>query len=138
MARRVYSSDKINVSFDSALCIHTANCLRGLPQVFDLDAKPWISPDTASPEDVAEVVERCPSGALQYERLDGGPQEQPEAEPLIYATQNGPLMVRGDVKLLDADGNVKSDGHRMTLCRCGESSNKPFCDSTHRKNGFEG
>ena len=114
MARRVYTSEKINVSFDASLCVHTANCLRGLPQVFDLEAKPWISPGAADASTIAAVVERCPSGALQYERLDGGAQEQPESEPVIYAAQNGPLMVRGDVKLLDPDGHELSNGFRMT------------------------
>lgn len=136
MARRVYTSDKINVSFDASRCIHTARCLRGLPQVFDLDAKPWISPDSADPDDIAAAVEQCPSGALQYERLDGGEQEQADAPPFIQPLVNGPLMVRGDVRMIDAEGNVISDGVRMTLCRCGQSSNKPFCDNTHRKIGF--
>ena len=106
MARRTYTSPAINVSFDARRCIHSANCLRGLPQVFDLEAKPWIMADAAAADDVAAVVERCPSGALLYERIDGGAAEGPDSDTTVYPIPDGPIMIRGDVTLLDADGNA--------------------------------
>jgi uncharacterized Fe-S cluster protein YjdI len=136
MARKVYSSPSINVSFDAAICIHSAMCLNGLPQVFDLDSRPWISPDAAAADEIAAVVERCPSGALQYERLDGAPQEQADASTIVDPIPNGPLMVRGAIDVRGADGQVIRHDTRVTLCRCGGSANKPFCDNTHRRNGF--
>lgn len=135
--RRVYTADSIDVSFDAAICIHSANCLRGLPQVFDVDARPWISPDMAPADEIAEVVERCPSGALQYLRKDGAAGEAKPAETLLMPSTNGPYVLRGNIELRDNTGALISDGVRMTLCRCGGSENKPFCDNTHRKIGFE-
>ena len=135
--RKLYTSAAINVTFEGRLCVHAAECLRGLPQVFDLDSRPWISPDAATADDVAKVVERCPSGALQYERLDGGTQEQPPDQPVVFPIPNGPLAVHGDVPVINAEGQRLSEGFRHTLCRCGGSSNKPFCDNTHRRIGFQ-
>lgn len=136
MPRKTYTAPTINVTFDAQRCIHSANCLRGLPVVFDLEAKPWIKADAAQADEIAAVIERCPSGALQYERLDGGPAEAPDTNTIVYPIPDGPLMVRGDVNVLDGDGNAIDAGFRVTLCRCGGSSNKPFCDNTHRRNGF--
>src|SRR5439155_3271306 len=76
---RVYANDAIEVTWEPAFCIHAADCLRGLPDVFDPMRRPWIEVDRASPDQIAEVVQRCPTGALHFRRLDGGPQE-PEPE----------------------------------------------------------
>ena len=60
------------------------------------------------------------------------------AETLIHVTKNGPLIVRGDFELTDADGNVVAPGKdTVALCRCGASADKPFCDGTHSKVGFQ-
>src|SRR3989442_7833055 len=74
--RKVYRGRDIEVSFDLDICIHVAECLRGDPKVFQLRRRPWVLPDAGDANVIAEVVERCPSGALQYTRLDGGPQEE--------------------------------------------------------------
>jgi uncharacterized Fe-S cluster protein YjdI/predicted GNAT family acetyltransferase len=131
------ASDTISVTFDPKICVHAARCLQGLPGVFDLQQRPWIQPQNASPDDVAEVVMRCPSGALQFERLDGGPAEPVPAETTVVALANGPLLVRGDLHFTTRDGETVRTTTRATLCRCGGSSNKPFCDASHRTNGFE-
>ncbi|SDQ08117.1 CDGSH iron-sulfur domain-containing protein [Virgibacillus salinus] len=55
----------------------------------------------------------------------------------IKVNNNGPLLVTGDVEMVDADGNVFETKKAFSLCRCGQSSNKPFCDGTHKKIGFE-
>jgi uncharacterized Fe-S cluster protein YjdI/CDGSH-type Zn-finger protein len=134
---RVYRSESIAVSFDSARCIHTGRCLQGLPDVFNLQARPWIQPANAAADLIAEVVRRCPSGALQYERLDGAAQEAPDEPPTVRPVRNGPLYVRGRVAVVDQDGNPWPTGARFALCRCGASQNKPFCDNSHRAIGFE-
>jgi hypothetical protein len=79
---------------------------------------------------------RCPTGALTFERLDGGPQEPSSAEVRVSPRPNGPLFLRGDVKITDASGEVARGATRVALCRCGGSANKPYCDGTHRSNGF--
>ena len=134
--RRSYHGGDIEVSFDFDLCIHVGACLLGLPAVFELDRRPWILPDAADADAVAEVVERCPSGALQYRRLhSGGTGEQPPTPPTVTPLRNGPLLIRGEMQVTRSDGTVESLP-RATLCRCGLSKNKPFCDNSHLDGGF--
>jgi CDGSH-type Zn-finger protein len=112
------------------------NCVRGLPQVFDPEARPWVVVDAAGADAVAATIETCPTGALHYRRLDGGQQEQPPTETTIEPRPNGPLFVRGPVHMVDADGRLIREDTRVALCRCGASGNKPFCDGSHRRIGF--
>ena len=135
--RKTYAAPGITVSYDPAICIHAARCVRGLPAVFDPKARPWIRPGEAAPDAVAEVIRRCPTGALLYE-LSGGPGEEADAEVTVTPAKDGPLFVRGRVELTDPRGGAVDVGPRFALCRCGGSENKPFCDGTHKKIGFEG
>ena len=137
--RKVYASENIRVSFDPKLCIHAARCVAGSPEVFRPDERPWVQPDKAGAESIAATIANCPTGALRYERLDGGPPEAVPAERALTLEKDGPIYARGPVPLVDADGNRWEDaGHRYALCRCGGSGNKPFCDNTHKTMGFEG
>ena len=131
------SSDAISVTFDPKLCIHAAACLQSLPEVFNLAALPWIQPGEATADDVAETVMRCPSGALQFRRLDGGPQEPHPAETTVATVPNGPLLLRGDLRFRRPNAEIYREATRATLCRCGHSAHKPFCDATHRRIGFQ-
>jgi uncharacterized Fe-S cluster protein YjdI len=134
---RVYEGAGIRVGWEPRLCIHTTNCLRFLPQVFDGQTRPWIHPDAAPADAVAYAIERCPSGALTYERTDGGPREDPGETTTVEPRPNGPLFVRGRVQVVDASGEVLRSATRLALCRCGNSQNKPFCDLSHRAAGFQ-
>ena len=136
MAKRSYESTQIRVHWNSDRCIHTAICLKALPQVFDVQRRPWIAINAAEADEVAHTVEQCPTGALTYERLDGAPGEQFPSETTITPMPNGPLYVRGEVEIRDKKGNLINTGTRMALCRCGHSKNQPFCDLSHRKAGF--
>jgi uncharacterized Fe-S cluster protein YjdI/CDGSH-type Zn-finger protein len=133
--RRTYRGSKIEVSFDLDQCIHIGECLRRLPETFELHRRPWILPDAASPDDVAATVERCPSGALQYRRLDGGPEERAPDQATVTPVRNGPLLVRGRIEVRRGDGTMELMS-RATLCRCGSSANKPFCDNSHLRTPF--
>ena len=137
MKGRSYKSEAIAVYYQPRLCIHAAECVRGLPQVFDTGKKPWIQPEQSNADAIAQVVARCPSGALQFERLDGGTDEAMPDSVSITLTQNGPAYLRGPIALKDDPGNVLYQGTRVALCRCGASSNKPFCDNSHRAIGFQ-
>ncbi|MDR2929522.1 MAG: (4Fe-4S)-binding protein [Propionibacteriaceae bacterium] len=68
MTRRTYYGEDINVTFDADLCQHSGRCVSGLPQVFEVGRRPWVLPDAADADRVAQVVSSCPSGALLYER----------------------------------------------------------------------
>jgi uncharacterized Fe-S cluster protein YjdI/CDGSH-type Zn-finger protein len=133
--RKVYRGQDIEVSFDLDLCIHVAECLRGGPSVFQLNRRPWILPDAAGADEVAEVVRRCPSGALMYRRLDGGPDEDPQRPTQVTPIKNGPLLVTGKVEVRREDGTIETLP-RASLCRCGLSNHKPFCDNQHLEAGF--
>lgn len=133
---QVRSTDAVEVTFDPNICAHAGLCLRGLPEVFNLQARPWIQPERAAPDELADVVRRCPSGALTYRRLDGGPAETPDEGVTMRPVRNGPVYARGDLEILDGEGNVLRRTTRAALCRCGSSENKPFCDGTHVKGGF--
>jgi uncharacterized Fe-S cluster protein YjdI len=131
-----YSNQSISVHWEPSLCIHTGNCLRGLPEVFASDARPWIKPDAASADEIAGVVETCPTGALSYSRHDAGPQETGPEVSEVELRLNGPLFVRGNFRVVDASGDVVREATRMALCRCGNSANKPYCDLSHRRVDF--
>jgi len=135
MTRKTYRGDRIDVSFDFDLCIHVGACLLGLPGVFELGRRPWVLPDAADPDAVAEVVTRCPSGALQYQRHDGGRDEQPSATATVTPLRDGPLLVAGRIDVTREDGIIEQLP-RATLCRCGLSKNKPFCDNSHLPGEF--
>lgn len=136
MTKRIYQQGDLIVHWDSSRCIHSGLCLRGLPEVFDVKARPWIQLDNADPDAVTTTIQTCPSGALTYEQVAGEPEPAPDV-PTITPHTNGPLFVRGKVEIRDVTGAVFDAGPRMTLCRCGHSDNQPFCDNSHRQAGFK-
>ena len=129
-----YATDEIVVEWEPRLCFHSGNCSRLLPKVFDRDRRPWVKADEASAGEIEATVDQCPSGALRTRRTNGFPRQPGPLE--VRASPGGPLLLRGGVRILDADGTVLYEGERAALCRCGGSSNKPFCDGTHKTNGF--
>ncbi len=133
----VYPGVKISVQYDAKRCIHAAECVRGLPGVFDSNRKPWINPNEADADAVAEAVMRCPTGALHFLHHDDGPAETAPAINSISVHPDGPLLVRGRLEILGADGGVVLEDTRVALCRCGASRNKPFCDGSHTQAGFQ-
>jgi uncharacterized Fe-S cluster protein YjdI len=135
--QRVYRNERIAVHWNPSRCVHSERCMRGLPQVFQPNARPWIQIDEATAEEIAAVVARCPSGALHVERLDGGGSMEPGEPATIEAQSNGPLYISGPVRILDASGVVIREDTRVALCRCGHSRNKPFCDGSHETAGFQ-
>lgn len=132
---RTYTSDDIDVTYDAVRCIHSAECVRRLPAVFDTHKRPWVQPANAGADEVAAVVERCPTGALHYVRQSGHQEAAPTTNT-IRLEANGPLYVRGDVEIVRPDGTIVVRDTRLALCRCGASQNKPFCDNSHLTNGF--
>ncbi len=117
----------IDLIFSGTRCIHARHCVLGEPAVFKANVEgPWIDPDATTTERLVTVAHMCPSGAIQYRRHDGGLEEAPPPVNLVQLRENGPIGVRADM-LLDGE----KIGYRATLCRCGASKNKPFCDSSH-------
>lgn len=137
MSEKSYSSDSIEVRYDVKRCIHAAECVRGLPAVFDTAKRPWIQPDQAEADAIAEVIERCPTGALHYTRKDAGPAEAPDATNTLRVEPDGPVYARGDITIEMQGGDLVLRDTRVAFCRCGESKNKPFCDNSHKEAGFQ-
>ena len=123
----------IDLIYNGKRCIHARHCVLGLPKVFIANIEgPWIAPGAASTEQLVTVAQMCPSGAIQYQRHDGGAEEATPAVNLVQLRENGPLGVRAEIVL---DG--EPIGMRAVLCRCGASKNKPFCDGSHNAIAFE-
>jgi CDGSH-type Zn-finger protein/uncharacterized Fe-S cluster protein YjdI len=124
--------EALTLLYDGKKCIHARFCVTGAPRVFLANVKgPWIHPDAVPVETLVEIAHVCPSGAIEYRRKDGHADEVPPPVNLIATREAGPYAVRGDLRL---DGQA---GHfRATLCRCGASKNKPYCDSSHHEVGF--
>ena len=134
---RHYTSEAIDITYDARRCIHAAECVRGLPAVFDTDRRPWILPSASSADAIAAVIERCPTGALHYTRRDGGAAESPPKQTTITPVRGGPLYVRGLIQLRSADGSLLVEDSRVALCRCGQSQNRPYCDNSHIGTDFD-
>lgn len=136
-----YSNDKITVVWKPKLCIHSTICFKGLQEVFDPKKRPWANIDGASAERIIEQVQKCPSGALSIDEKD---EPTPlntgsdKASTIIQIQQSGPLLVKGTCMIKHPDGREEIKGGNFTLCRCGASANKPYCDGSHNKIGFKG
>ena len=93
-------------------------------------------PDAAPPDEIAQTILRCPSGALHFTRTDDGEQETADEQLTVTPQKGGPLYLRGRIQIRDRDGSVVREDTRIALCRCGASENKPFCDNSHVRIGF--
>ncbi|MCL4250530.1 MAG: CDGSH iron-sulfur domain-containing protein [Anaerolineae bacterium] len=133
---RRYRSDTIDIAYNARRCIHAEECVHHLRAVFDNRRTPWIDPNGAPADQIAEVIHLCPSGALHYERKDGGAGEPTPTANTIRLWVDGPIEIRGDLHISGAHVEI-ADETRVTLCRCGASDNKPFCDNAHLKSGFQ-
>ena len=126
-------SDSIEIRFDGKRCIHSRQCVLNAPGVFLANVEgPWLHPETASAEHLVHVAQSCPSGAITYRRLDGGDEEKTPEVNMAFLRQNGPYALHADLRI-----EGQHPMHRATLCRCGQSKNKPFCDNSHIEAGFE-
>lgn len=135
-----YSNGDITVVWKPDACIHSTLCWRGMVNVFNPKKRPWISMEGVDSASVIAQVEKCPSGALSWYRNNAAeaPPETIDVETIVEVSPNGPLMVYGNIKVKDAEGN-ETVKHKVTaFCRCGASGNKPYCDGSHGKIGFTG
>ena len=131
-----YRGKNITIHDNRAICAHAGRCTDGLASVFKYGSEPWIDPDGAQMQAIIETIQACPSGALSYS-IDGVDDRDPRPEPGITVTKNGPYEVVGGVQLSDQPSHQGVSTGHYTLCRCGASKNKPFCDGTHWDVGFK-
>jgi uncharacterized Fe-S cluster protein YjdI len=129
---RAYDGDGIRVLWYANRCIHTGECMRALPRVFNSRRRPWIRIERVAADAIAEAVLRCPTGALHFERSDGGKPDEVPGDVTVALVPNGPYFVRGEVEIREEDGTLVRRDSRIALCRCGKSRRVPFCDNSHR------
>lgn len=138
-----YTNGEVTVIWKPETCIHSTLCWKGLREVFDPGRRPWINMDASTTEKIIEQVRKCPSGALSY-FLNNSASETTEvlsetAKMLnIEISANGPLLIKSSCTIQLSDGTTQIKTGTTALCRCGGSANKPYCDGSHRRNGFEG
>jgi len=116
------------------LCIHKGNCVKGLPNVFKPEDKPWIQPEGTSTADLKATIDTCPSGALSYYMNNAKPSDEASEKVDVLEAQvieNGPLLLKGTVKIIHVDGTEEIKEKRSSICRCGKTGNNPFCDGSH-------
>mgnify|MGYP001821180802 FL=1 len=134
---KTYLGKNIDVQWDSRLCIYIGDCGYSSGDLFVGGRDPWCQPDLVDDDYVKDVVRRCPSGALTYNDKTPGENEQSAECNSVQVVYNGPLYIQGELHIENAPEDMPGVRYRAALCRCGQSQNKPFCDNSHHKAGFE-
>jgi uncharacterized Fe-S cluster protein YjdI len=138
-----YSNDDITVIWKPNICIHSTNCWKASLKIFNPKRKPWIDMSEGTTEEIIKIVNNCPSGALSFERntemaeQKAQPAQSPQSEFSVQVNKGGPYLVKGKFLFVGTDGKEEIKEGSIALCRCGASNNKPFCDGTHNKIGFD-
>jgi CDGSH-type Zn-finger protein len=134
--RTAYAGKRITIFDNRAICAHAGYCTDGLARVFRYGSEPWIDPDDADVDEIISTIRKCPSGALSY-AIDGIEAAPPQRPPMVTVTDNGPYAVTGAIELAAVKFGDGASTEHYTLCRCGASKNKPFCDGSHWDAGFK-
>ena len=150
---KTYTNGEVTVYWKPDLCIHSTKCFHSLPEVFNPKIRPWIQLDKSSTDKIIETVKNCPSGALSFKNNSESSNEaktmeeptapiqeteqKPEASVRIQVSPNGPLLVTGNAIIVNTDGTETIKEGKFALCRCGQSTRKPFCDGTHKTITFD-
>lgn len=133
--RMNYVGQRITIHDNRGICSHAGFCTDGLKAVFRMHQEPWIDPDGAGVEEIIETIKKCPSGALSYS-IDDVEHRDQERAPMVTVTNDGPYSVTGGIELIGVQFGEGASTEHYTLCRCGQSKNKPFCDGSHWEVGF--
>ena len=141
MIKKEYKNGEITVVWQPNLCIHSGVCFHSLPKVFRPRERPWIKMENADSATITDTVNACPSGALSLKKTisESLTTTVPSRElPHFRIVPDGPLQFKGPCLVTLEDGTVVEKPNGVSICRCGESASYPFCDSSHKTNGFKG
>lgn len=136
-----YTRDDLTVIWKPNQCIHSTICWKGLIEVFNPRLRPWVNMEGASAESIIAQVKKCPSGALSYEMNQAKAKDEIGAAANIVdieVLKNGPILIKTECVIKHSDGKEEKKSGATALCRCGQSSNKPYCDGTHNNVNFQG
>jgi CDGSH-type Zn-finger protein len=128
--RDSYAGKQITIHDNRSICAHAGYCTDSLSSVFRMKQEPWIDPDAATNEEIIAAIQKCPSGALSY-TIDNAEHHNQNNDAGIFIAPNGPYVVTGCPDLHDTAWAEGATKQQFTLCRCGASNNKPFCDGSH-------
>lgn len=131
-----YIGKELTIHDNRGLCAHAGICTEELASVFRMGTEPWIDPDQASVEQIKAVIDKCPSGALSFS-IGGVDQQGRLQETTVKVLPDGPYEIIGDLELGEVTPLLGASKNTRTLCRCGHSNNKPFCDGSHWSAGFK-
>ncbi|MCK9421695.1 MAG: (4Fe-4S)-binding protein [Bacteroidales bacterium] len=140
-----YSNGEVTVFWQSELCIHSANCLIGLPSVFNSKKRPWINVHASESKEIMKIVDTCPSRALTYLKstkfIISKPRKTVKKKSKfarVQILQNGPVLITGNFIIRNQKKKkIKISNEVAAICRCGGSRKKPFCDGSHQTIGFQ-
>ncbi len=138
---REYTNGEITVFWKPRKCIHATTCYRELIEVFNPRKRPWVNMDGAPSEEIIRVVDLCPTKALAYKwnkdaEHKQGEEQSKSVQNEVRIMKDGPVLIKGDFSITGSDGKPIKTMKMASICRCGMSMNMPFCDGSHRKNGF--
>ncbi len=125
-----YVGKHITIHDNRGICAHSGQCTDNLASVWKMNTEPWIDPDGATVEAIIETIRKCPSGALSYS-IEAIEHRDQERKPMVTVSRDGPYHVTGGIDLVGVQRGEGASTEHYTLCRCGGSKNKPFCDGTH-------
>ncbi|MFI5236810.1 MAG: (4Fe-4S)-binding protein [Ignavibacteriales bacterium] len=137
-----YPNKDITVIWKPDVCIHSSKCWKASLAIFNPQRKSWIDMSAGSTEEIIKIVNNCPSGALSFKRKTEMEEQNAQTSQAqqsgitVQVSKNGPYLVKGKFVFVGTDGKEEIKEGSIALCRCGGSNNKPFCDGTHRKIGF--
>jgi|SRR6218665_1423403 len=134
-----YTNNEITIVWKPHVCIHSKLCWKQLGDVFKPAERPWVKIGGADSQTIMAQVDKCPSGALSYyKNSETADNKTISAENIVEVAVNGPLLVYGNITVKHSDGEEIKKNKVTAFCRCGQSSNKPYCDGTHTKINFAG
>ncbi|MFK7952792.1 MAG: (4Fe-4S)-binding protein [Ekhidna sp.] len=135
-----YSNEDLTVVWKPKQCIHSEKCFHGLSSVFNPNNRPWVNVEGAISQEIKDQIDKCPSGALSYKlkNMSLNDKEDNIGESQVEVLKDGPLMLFGNASVRHYDGTETSKKKATAFCRCGASGDKPYCDGSHKKVGFEG
>ncbi len=132
-----YSNGEMTILWKPKACIHSGECVKRLPKVYNPKKRPWIEIENATTQELKDQVIACPSGALSYKMDNAHNPEKAQTEIKVEALENGPLLVYGTLNVINSDGSREMKKRATAFCRCGASQNKPYCDGAHIEAKFK-
>ncbi len=134
--RERHTGDGVTIHDNRGIFAHAGRCTDGLKAVFSLGEESWINARAEPPQAIVETIEPCPSGALSYTTGDAEHRDR-ESDPMVVIVPNGLYAVKGSADCQGADLGEGASREHFTLCRCGQSKNKPFCSGAHWYHQFD-